>query len=124
LPIKILYIDKQVADYPETAVFTSRFDGTIDIVDDASSVYEVVNAAEDPIQKGKEVLFLTRNKGAFLKSCPGTSHYTCCDYKILHIGTFCNLDCSYCILQAYFHPPMQKYTSTSGAMAFIEETMD
>jgi spore photoproduct lyase len=41
-------------------------------------------------------------KGDMLKPCPGTRGYICCGYQILNIGTNCPLDCSYCILQAYF----------------------
>ncbi len=41
-------------------------------------------------------------KGDILKPCPGTRGYICCGYQILNIGTNCPLDCSYCILQAYF----------------------
>jgi spore photoproduct lyase len=41
-------------------------------------------------------------KGAILKPCPGTRGYICCGYRILNVGTNCPLDCSYCILQAYF----------------------
>jgi spore photoproduct lyase len=68
-----------------------------------------VRQASDPIQKGKQVLYLTQNQGAFIKDCPGTKNYTCCGYNILHIGTFCNMDCSYCILQSYFHPPVLQF---------------
>jgi len=41
-------------------------------------------------------------KGDILKPCPGTRGYICCGYQILNIGANCPLDCSYCILQAYF----------------------
>jgi spore photoproduct lyase len=43
--------------------------------------------------------------GELLKPCPGTKGYICCGYQILHVGTNCPLDCSYCILQAYFNQP-------------------
>jgi spore photoproduct lyase len=43
--------------------------------------------------------------GEFLKPCPGTKGYICCGYQILHVGTNCPMDCSYCILQAYFNQP-------------------
>jgi spore photoproduct lyase len=68
-----------------------------------------VSSAGDAIRKGKESLYLTRNKGAFIKKCPGTRNYTCCDYEILHTASFCTMDCSYCILQSYFHPPLLHY---------------
>lgn len=63
---------------------------------------------------GKDVLHILRNKGVFLRPCPGTSHYICCGYRILHVGTNCPLDCSYCILQAYFNQPNLRVFSNLG----------
>jgi len=107
-PLKI-YVDQEIADSPLTESIMSRFKCPSLIVANAKEVYSSIAQADDPVQKGKEILFLTRNKGAFVKKCPGTSYYTCCGYKILHIGTFCSMDCSYCILQSYFHPPILQY---------------
>lgn len=107
-PLK-LYIDQQIADLPLTEAIMSRFKCPSLIVQNVKQVYSSIAQADDPVQKGKEILFLTQNRGAFVKGCPGTSYYTCCGYKILHIGTFCNMDCSYCILQSYFHPPVLQY---------------
>jgi DNA repair photolyase len=56
-------------------------------------------------EMGKGVLHIVRFKGAFLKPCPGTKAYICCGYQVLNIGTNCPMDCSYCILQAYFNQP-------------------
>lgn len=78
-------------------------------VADPGIVYDRINQAGDPVAAAKTLLYITRNKGAVVRPCPGTSHYTCCDYTILHTGTFCTMDCSYCILQAYFHPPVLQY---------------
>lgn len=78
-------------------------------VTDTAALYQWINRAEDPIKRAKQVLYLTRNKGGFLKQCPGTREYICCDYKILHVASFCTMDCSYCILQSYFHPPLLQY---------------
>ena len=65
-----------------------------------------------PLQEGydefapeKETLRLLSFPGRLLKPCPGTREYLCCGYQILNIGTNCPLDCSYCILQAYFNQP-------------------
>lgn len=79
------------------------------VVHDAKQIYERINAALDPVSEGKKTLYITRNKGNVIRECPGTSVYTCCDYTILHCGTFCSMDCSYCILQSYFHPPVLQY---------------
>lgn len=109
MPLLKLYIDKEVADSPEVVSIQSRLNLPSETVQDAREVFELVSSADDPVKKGKELLFLTKNKGAFIRPCPGTSYYTCCGYKILHIGTFCTMDCSYCILQSYFHPPVLQY---------------
>lgn len=53
----------------------------------------------------KETLRLIHFKGEFLKPCPGTKGYICCGYQILNVGTNCPINCSYCILQAYFNKP-------------------
>jgi len=60
-------------------------------------------ARADDLDKG--TLRLVSFPGEFLKPCPGTKSYICCGYYILNVGTNCPLDCSYCILQAYFNQP-------------------
>jgi spore photoproduct lyase len=107
--IKKLFINRQVVDHPTTRSIQVRLNVPSESVQNAQEVYTAISGAADPVQKGKEILYLTRNRGAFLKKCPGTSHYTCCDYQILHIGTFCYMDCTYCVLQTYFHPPILQY---------------
>ncbi len=50
----------------------------------------------------RECVYLLKYKGSFFRKCPGTKFYNCCGYKIIHIGEGCPLNCSYCILKAYF----------------------
>lgn len=107
--ISKLFIDQQVADHPLTRSIQACLNVPSESVQNARQVHAVVASAPDPVKSGKEILYLTRNRGAFFKRCPGTRHYTCCDYQILHIGTFCHMDCTYCILQTYFHPPILEY---------------
>ena len=107
--INKLFIDAEVADHPETRRFCSQIDLPAELVNDPLTLYRWINAAKDPVQRGKQVLYLTRNKGGFLKPCPGTREYMCCDYQILHVASFCTMDCSYCILQSYFHPPLLQF---------------
>lgn len=104
-----LFIDRQVADNPLTDEIRLHLKVSPVLVDDAAQVYRQVRSAPDPVRAGKHTLFLTRNQGSFIRSCPGTREYHCCGYKILHIGIFCTMDCAYCILQAYFHPPVLQY---------------
>jgi spore photoproduct lyase len=111
LRIHKLFIDEAVADSPLLERIKAFFpEISHEVVESIDTVYRSVTAAgPDPAGQGKRVLFLTRNRGAFIKECPGTQVYTCCGYKILHIGTYCSMDCSYCILQAYFHPPVLQF---------------
>lgn len=104
-----LFVDHEVVNAPEVASIRARLNILPIIVNDAREVFEMISSEEDTVQHAKNILFLTRNRGAFVRKCPGTRFYTCCGYKILHIGTFCTMDCSYCILQSYFHPPLLQY---------------
>jgi spore photoproduct lyase len=107
--IKKIFVDKQAFGRPESERILSRLNLPTETVEDGRVVYDHVRSAVDPISLGKEILYLTLNKGKFIKKCPGTLQYTCCGYTILHIGTYCTMDCSYCILQSYFHPPVLQY---------------
>jgi len=107
--IKHLFVDADVASHHETRRICSHFKRTPQLVEDPAVLYGWVNQAADPVQRGKQALYLTRNKGGFLKPCPGTREYLCCDYQILHTASFCTMDCSYCILQSYFHPPLLQF---------------
>jgi spore photoproduct lyase len=107
--IQRLYVDRALTSRPEVGAIAGRLGLEAVVLDDPRRVYAEINAAADPVERGKHTLLLTANRGAWLRQCPGTRHYTCCDYRILHIGTFCTMDCAYCILQAYFHPPVLQY---------------
>lgn len=109
MKISKLFIDENVIDFPAAKSILSRLNMQYEMVSDHNRVYDFINSSEHSIQLAKETLFITKNKGAFIRDCPGTSCYTCCGYKILHIGTFCSMDCSYCILQSYFHPPVLQF---------------
>lgn len=82
-------------------------------------------AQGDAASPGPRTLELTRFQGHFLKPCPGTPEYLCCGYRILNIGANCPLDCSYCVLQAYFESPhLQIYVNLEealgGVLAYID----
>lgn len=71
---------------------------------------------------GKRSLFLCRNKGRFLKPCPATKEYRCCDYHVLNIGMNCPMDCTYCILQAYLNNPwLSFYVNVDDLLAELQE---
>ena len=92
------------------------------IIERPEAAYQWVRSQDDPVARGKRTLLITENKGCFLKKCPGTSHYTCCDYQILHAASYCSMDCAYCILQVYFHPPLlQFFVNQDEIFAELEE---
>ena len=97
--IKKVIVEKEAYNYPLTTKILKKL-GDI-------GVYEIDKdiTFDDPYDLGKDVLHLMVYKGSFLKPCPGTKEYICCKYQILNIATNCPLDCSYCILQAYFNQP-------------------
>ena len=109
--IRKIYITQDAASEPVTHKIRARFERlpnapAWEIIKDSSRAYADLNGASDPCSAGKRTLLLTRNRSAFIKACPGTREYTCCGYKILHWASYCPMDCAYCILQAYFHPPV------------------
>jgi len=58
------------------------------------------------LDAGKRVLYLTANRGAFVKPCPATPRYLCCGYRILDFCGQCAMDCTYCVLQSYLASPV------------------
>lgn len=59
-------------------------------------------ALPPPAPNGGRTLHIKAHRGRFLRPCPATRSYRCCSYQIIHIGENCPMDCSYCILRAYF----------------------
>ncbi len=70
----------------------------------------------------KATMRLLVNKGAAIRSCPGTKEYICCGYQILHVGTGCPMDCSYCVLQAYLNEnELRVFTNWDYLISSVEE---
>ena len=104
-----LYVDQRIADLPTAKDFIRRSGLRPEMLEDPATLYQTLKEASDPWGQAKHAILLTANKGAFIKECPGTQEYTCCGYQILHVGSYCTMDCSYCILQSYFHPPTLQF---------------
>jgi len=109
MKIDTLFMDSSLPLDDETDYLISKIHLKPKRIRNSKEVYDFINHGGDPVSLAKKTLYITQNKGALIRNCPGTCHYTCCDYTILHTGTFCTMDCSYCILQAYFHPPVLQY---------------
>jgi len=48
-------------------------------------------------------ILLTKNRGNFLKPCPGQKGHVCCGYQVVEWGLGCIFKCEYCVLQKYIH---------------------
>jgi spore photoproduct lyase len=107
--LRCVYIDPAVENDPQALAIAAKIKAPTVKGFTAEQVFDAIKHATDPIAAGKQTLFLTRNKGRFLKGCPGTRHYACCRYMILNTGTYCPMDCAYCILQTFFHPPVLQF---------------
>ena len=66
-------------------------------------------------------LAIAKQRGRFIKKCPGTPAYTCCDYYILNIGIGCRLECSYCYLQHYMNTPFTIFANIDDLLAQAQE---
>ena len=72
-----------------------------------------------------DLLEVVAFRGRFLKSCPGTRHYLCCGYRILHFGVQCSIGCSYCILQAYLNQPnLRLFGNTEALFREVSDELD
>jgi spore photoproduct lyase len=83
--------------------------------------YEVVSSEKD-FEDKKENIFISANSGTFLRRCPGTKIYRCCNYHVFDIVEGCPYDCSYCILQSYLnHEYIKIFSDTSAIKAELLE---
>ncbi|EFL49430.1 conserved hypothetical protein [Solidesulfovibrio fructosivorans JJ]] len=86
---------------------------------DAAKVVLAPGEALPEAPGGGRVLHIKAHKGRFLRPCPATRNYRCCGYQIVHIGENCPMDCSYCILRAYFRD--RTLTAFANTEAMFDE---
>ncbi len=105
-PIEQIWVDQDALDEPLTREILEQLP-SVEVFSGQSCTeqFHRLSLDADPILRGKRVLRLLKNRGSFVKPCPGTPHYLCCGLEILHIGQGCPMDCRYCALQVYFNRP-------------------
>ncbi|GKT08134.1 radical SAM protein [Desulforhabdus sp. TSK] len=114
-PPKKVLIEAEVANSPLVKNLRERL---------PSAGFEIVERVSDRREADPEVLEIVAFRGRFIKTCPGTRHYCCCGYRILHFGTQCSLDCTYCILQAYLNQPnLRLFGNTPDMFRELEEEL-
>jgi len=101
-----IVVEQSVQDNPLTRTILSRLeDVPVEWVRDPQMVLDEFHPPGDRLTEGKKILMIARQRGRFLKPCPGTHHYICCGYFFINLATNCDLECSYCVLQGYLNNP-------------------
>ncbi|MDD8021064.1 MAG: radical SAM protein [Acidobacteriota bacterium] len=105
--LKKIYVDRQVKNSALVKKILDHLPNLpVRIVSSLEEIQDELRLAPDPVSESKRMLFLTREK-YFIRPCPCTPGCVSCDYWTLDLNLNCPLDCSYCILQAYFnHQPL------------------
>ena len=104
---KKIYIEQEARAYPHTLEILSRLpDVPVEEIETSSSLQKRLQEKPDPLGEGKRYLLLRRDKGRSFKPFPESEQYLACDYFTLHLAEGCDLECSYCILQAYLTNPL------------------
>ena len=101
-----IYIEEDAEDYAHTRTILKNLAGVpYEIIPDSRPLLKNLQGQPDPIGEGKRYLLLKRDKGRSFKPFPESEDYLSCDYFTLHTAEGCDLECSYCILQAYLTNP-------------------
>lgn len=104
---KKIFIEGSSLKFPLTRKIMKKLSHIpVEVVKDTQDFLQEINIARDPIKEGKKHIFITQQKGEFVKPCPCTPNYIGCNYYIINLDLNCPLDCSYCILQDYLSNPM------------------
>lgn len=100
-----IFIQREALKFPLTARILARSRAATEIIDNSMVIKEELALCSDPIGEGKKILFLTLQKGKFIKPCPCSPRVIGCGYLIINSILGCPIDCSYCVLQAYLADP-------------------
>ena len=101
-----IYLERKAQNFPTTERILAHCPHTpVEIIDEVKPWIRKLREMRDPIGEGKRVLFLAYDKGQSFKPFPESESYFSCDYHTLHVAEGCDLECSYCILQAYLTNP-------------------
>jgi spore photoproduct lyase len=122
--IQKLWVEKSVQRYSFTQNIIDRLQVTTTIVDDGETIWRQAQHTVHAEDWQGHVL-LARQRGPFLRLCPGTSKHICCLYYNLDVAAGCDLGCSYCILQGYLNSPLLTiYCNLEDLFGELERKLD
>ncbi|MBN1559275.1 hypothetical protein JW998_03450 [candidate division KSB1 bacterium] len=101
-----IYIEEAIFSATLTTRIVAKFPhSSQEVIGDANELLR--DAAMDPVKDSwRDCLLLARQRGPFVRRCPGTREHICCLYYNLDVAAGCDLGCSYCILQGYLNNPL------------------
>jgi spore photoproduct lyase len=105
-----VWIDREVVDSPITANVVRALAGVPTTVVDAPPALSLPSAPAARLTTAKKHLYLTAQRGQFVRPCPGASSRNdegqlCCGYMIVDVISNCDYECTYCYLQSYLNVP-------------------
>ena len=122
---KAIYIEEGAENYILTKTVVERFP-EISITKNAcrkTLLNEINETKADSFGAAKEILFLSKFEGSFLKKCPGISPgMVCCNYYIVNLTSNCIYDCSYCMLQDFLenNSILQAYVNLENVLSELD----
>ena len=121
-----IYVEKDAFDSPQTRTILKNLPGIpYEIIENISALAQEIQRKNDPIGEGKRYLLLRRDKGRSFKPFPENEPYLSCDYHTLHVAEGCDLECSYCILQAYLtNPLLTVYVNLEEILQNLQTVLD
>lgn len=105
-----IWIDRQVQDSPVTANVLRQLPDVPTTITDGPPPRSAFSRQPALMTSSKKQLYLTAQKGRFVRDCPGFSSSSpgsqlCCGYMIVDLVYNCDYDCTYCYLQNYVNMP-------------------
>ena len=125
LPERV-YLEKGVEDYAFAQALLERVPSAArEIVPDKRILFEEIRKYPDPLGAGKRFLFLARDRGRAFKPFPNPEGAISCEFHSLHLMEGCDLECSYCILQAYLtNPLLTVYVNVEEILENLQNFLD
>ncbi len=103
--IQKLWVEKCVQSFSFTQNIIDRLQVATEMIDDGEALWRQAQNSVN-VRDWQGHALLARQRGPFLRLCPGTQKHICCLYYNLDVAAGCDLGCSYCILQGYLNSPL------------------